>query len=385
VVQDITDRKRAEAALRETTRTLEGLVHAAPVGIAVLDPEGKVLLWNPAMERIYGWTEEEVRGKPDPALAAEEEGARENLESLRAGRALDGVELRRTRKDGQPVNIRLWGAHVRDDGGRIKGIIGISLDVTRLKEMERIALVQDRMASLGQIAVGVAHEIRNPLSGINLYLHSLEKILDEAGERLPDIRGKTEPVIGSMQAASDKMESVIQRVLSFSRPGPPHMKPLDVNGCIREAVDMARISLQKEGARVTVASGNDLPGCLGDTGLIEQALLNLMTNAAQAMAGQEGERAIEVGSSRWRSNPGDREYVAISVADSGPGVPEKIRERIFDPFFTTKGAGTGIGLSITHKIITDHGGFIRVGKSRLGGALFTICLPAGDRKEISAA
>ena len=119
-----------------------------------------------------------------------------------------------------------------------------------------------------------------------------------------------------------------------------------------------------------------LPACRGDIHLLEQALINLMTNAAQAMEGQEGEQRIELSSSFTGSAAEDGYHVAVSVADSGPGIPKEVRDKIFDPFFTTKRSGTGIGLSITHKIITDHGGFLRVETSRWGGALFTIVLPA---------
>jgi signal transduction histidine kinase len=185
-----------------------------------------------------------------------------------------------------------------------------------------------------------------------------------------------------MKGASAKMEAVIRRVLSFSRPGPPRMDPLDINLCIREAVDMAEASLRKMGSRVTISGQGVLPACRGDKGLLEQALINLMTNAAQAMEGQKSERVIELGSScRSFIEEGGR-YVTLTVADSGPGIPGEIREKIFDPFFTTKDSGTGIGLSITHKIIADHGGFIRAGTSRWGGALFTIVLPVEDEKEI---
>jgi signal transduction histidine kinase len=154
------------------------------------------------------------------------------------------------------------------------------------------------------------------------------------------------------------------------------MEPLDLNGCLREAVDMARISLQKAGVQVSVALQEDLPACRGDTSLLAQALLNLLTNAAPALEGQEGKKVIEIRSSRSSASSRNG-FVTVSVADSGPGVPEGLREKVFDPFFTTKSSGTGIGLAITQKIVSDHGGFIRVGTSRFGGALFTIGLPVG--------
>jgi PAS domain S-box-containing protein len=361
----------ANAALRETTRTLEELVGASPVGITALDTEGKIILWNPAMEKIFGWAEEEVRGKYPPPVAMGQEGAKEVLGRLLAGERFAGVELRRVRKDGRPVDLSLWTAPLREAGGRHKSTVVIFLDITQLREMERMALIQERMASLGQVAAGIAHEIRNPLSGLNLYLSSLEKLLSEAESLDPETRQSAEAIIAVMQGASAKVEGTIKRVLAFSRPGPARKEALNVNACVREAVDMARVSLRKAGAKVAVTLREDLPACLGDRHLIAQVLINLLTNAAEAMEGQEKERRVEVVS-------GVRDgHVTVSVADSGPGVPPHLRERLFQPFFTTKKEGTGIGLPLSYKIISDHGGFLRVGKSRIGGALFTIGLPMG--------
>jgi PAS domain S-box-containing protein len=362
----------ANAALRETTRTLEELVGASPVGITALDTEGKIILWNLAMEKIFGWAEEEVRGKYPPPLAMGQEGAKEVLERLLAGERFAGVELRRVRKDGRPVDLSLWTAPLREAGGRHKSTVVIFLDITQLREMERIALIQERMAALGQVAAGIAHEIRNPLSGLNLYLHSLEKLLSEAESLDPETRQSAEAIIAVMQGASAKVEGTIKRVLAFSRPGPARKEALNVNACVREAVDMARVSLRKAGAKVAVTLREDLPACLGDRHLIAQVLINLLTNAAEAMEGMEKENRIEVVSGVKDG------HVTVSVADSGPGVPPHLQERLFEPFFTTKKEGTGIGLPLSYKIISDHGGFLRVGKSRFGGALFTIGVPAGD-------
>ena len=375
---EIGKRMQAEAALQVTIRALEELVQAAPVGITDLDPEGNVISWNPAMEKILGWTEEEFPGKLAPAIEAGQGDAKEVLERLLAGEKLTGVDLRRVRNDGRPVDLLLWTEPLREQNGRLKSTVVILLDVTHLKEMERITLAQQKLSSLGYIAASIAHQIRNPLSGIYLHLQNLEKLLSGAEIPNPEIHEKTIAMITMMKSASAKMDSVVKKVISFSRQGAPSMEPLDVNQCIREAVDMIRVPLQNAGAQVVVSLQEDLPLCRGDMSLIEQALINLMTNAVQAFGHQEGERLIEIRSSLEGSNTGDG-YITVAVADSGPGIPEEVRERIFDPFFTTKISGTGFGLSITHKIVSAHGGFIRVGTSRCGGALFTIGLPTSNK------
>ncbi len=133
---------------------------------------------------------------------------------------------------------------------------------------------------------------------------------------------------------------------------------------------MAAATLRKGGVRVATALAGEMPPCRADFRLIEQLLLNLITNAVQSMEGQERDKAIEIAT----STEGSR--VVVAVADSGPGVPEELREKIFEPFFTTKGSGTGLGLPISRRIVTEHGGAITVGTSRLGGAEFRISLPS---------
>ena len=166
--------------------------------------------------------------------------------------------------------------------------------------------------------------------------------------------------------------------MDLANPAPPKMVPVSVNACMRDTVQLARVTLRKAGVRLTTALQQGLPMAWGDNCLLEQVLLNLLTNGAQAMEGQEREKRIEVA-----SNVRDG-HVVLSVADSGPGVPEDIREKIFDPFFTTKKEGTGIGLAFSRRVVSDHGGAITVGTSRFGGALFTIALPASDRKDDTA-
>jgi PAS domain S-box-containing protein len=214
------------------------------------------------------------------------------------------------------------------------------------------------------------------------YWKHLEDLVNERTAELVEARARVEERVRERTAELAKayeslQESVIQRVLAFFRPGPLRREPFDVNSCVREALEMAKVSLQRTGAQVAVALREDLPLCLGDRHLLAQALINLLTNAAQAMEGTKGEKRIEVTSAL------EGGYVVVTVADSGLGVPEELREKIFvDPFFTTKKEGTGIGLSITHRVIADHGGFIRLGTSRFGGVLFTIGIPAGDEGEI---
>ncbi|MBW1789577.1 MAG: GHKL domain-containing protein, partial [Deltaproteobacteria bacterium] len=239
-----------------------------------------------------------------------------------------------------------------------------AMDITRFKELEHLLGIQDKMASLGHVAAGIAHEIRNPLSGINIYLNTLERIYDRADSL--DMVGE---ILEKLQSASGRIESVIKRVMDFSKPSAPNLVWKDLNEPIEEAVSLSSVTLRKRGIQLESALAQDLPPCLVDRQLIEEAVLNLIINAAEAMKNASGDKKINITSSL------ENDSVIVMVSDSGPGVPMQFKEAIFDPFYTTKEDSTGIGLSIARRIITDHGGSLECTESQWGGAQFTVILP----------
>jgi signal transduction histidine kinase len=238
------------------------------------------------------------------------------------------------------------------------------MDITRAKELENLLRIQDKMSSLGRVAAGIAHEIRNPLSGINVYLNTLHKIYDT--EKSVD---KVKQILGQLQSASNKIESVIRRVMDFSKPSTPKSVLTDINQPIEDAIGLSAVILRKRGVQIEKALGKDLPPCYADPQLIEQVILNLITNAAEAMKHVDGTKQIAVTSSA------ENDRVLVKISDSGPGVPLNLREKIFDPFYSTKPESTGIGLSLCHRILTDHNGALRVSESKWGGAEFVMEIP----------
>jgi signal transduction histidine kinase len=222
------------------------------------------------------------------------------------------------------------------------------------------------MSSLGRVAAGIAHEIRNPLSGINIYLNTMEKIYDRGNK--PE---QLKQIFKQLQSASNKIESVIRRVMDFSKPSEPNLISIDINDPITEAINLSSVTLRKRGIKLEKALAEDMPLCMADPQLIEQVILNLLTNAAEAMKNMEREKKIGVCSSL------ENDCITVRVFDSGPGIPFHIKENIFDPFYTTKNGSTGIGLSLSHRIITDHGGSLTVYPSEWGGAEFSIEIPLG--------
>jgi len=254
-----------------------------------------------------------------------------------------------------------------------EAILVSMMDMTVAKEMERLLNIQDKMTSLGHVAAGIAHEIRNPLSGINIYLSSLEKMIEglEDGNRVKTIK----QIVEQLQSASYRIESVIERVMDFSTPGEPRLVMADINEPVEDAISLSVVTLRKSGIKIEKDLEANLPLCPMDPQMIEQVILNLLTNSAEAMKDMDEDKQIKVISSVTDN------HILVRVLDSGPGVPPELRKKIFDPFFTNKASSTGIGLSLSHRIITDHGGILDVGNSELGGAEFSIEIPI-KREEV---
>jgi signal transduction histidine kinase len=238
------------------------------------------------------------------------------------------------------------------------------MDLTKAKEVESLLKVQDKMTSLGRVASGIAHEIRNPLSGINIYLDNLEKLYGE-GEDLH----KVKKIFEQLRSASKKIETVVKGVVDFSKPAEPKFVLTDIHQPVNEALKLCSVMMRKSGIELEKALSESLPPCRVDPQLIEGVILNLMTNAIEAMRDIDGPKKIMITSSMGNGR------IFLRISDSGPGVSPKDRDKIFDPFFTTKNESMGIGLSLCQRVILDHGGSLSVSTSQWGGAEFVIEIP----------
>jgi signal transduction histidine kinase len=242
-------------------------------------------------------------------------------------------------------------------------IAELSETVTQLRAREQELLAaqeqllrSDRLAALGQFSATMAHELRNPLNVVKLSIRSVTSRVPADDERL-------QRSLSSMNRSVDRAAAIVDDLLAFSRLPPPQLRPVTLNEIVRDTI--AALPLPP---RVTVewSLAPDLPFAAADARQIEQALSNLGLNALQAMP--EGGR-LRVGTCR------EEERVAITLHDSGPGIPEPLRERVFEPFFTTKPAGTGLGLPLVREIALAHGGDLTLQSRPGGGAYFTLTLP----------
>ena len=184
---------------------------------------------------------------------------------------------------------------------------------------------------------------------------------------------RVKELLDATQRASDKIAGVIRKVLDFSKPSSVKMEPIDINMPVRDAIQLTQLTLRRTGVVIEEALTPQLPRFFGDHQLIEQVVLNLINNAVTAM--EKLTTTSKVGLRSWQEG----QQLFLSVADSGPGVSEELKELIFTPFFTTNSGGSGIGLSFCQRVVSDHGGSISVSTSQWGGADFRICLPLEKR------
>lgn len=370
LVQERTDERD------KSQQQFQGLVEKSLVGIAIIQDE-QVVYQNPELIRTVDDLVEKIREKDfdfiHPDNMAQLELAYHNLIHKRVTHVESDFQILSGLQAGDEkvykwVNCR---ASVFNYQGRESILINL-VDITHTKELEKLLLNRNKMASLGRIASGMAHEIRNPLTGITSYLYTLDQICASETVLPKDINLMKE-IVGQLKLASHKVEAVIKRVLDFSKPTVPQMVLIDINQCLTNVLSLSAVTMRKAGIEVTTSLSKKLPKCYGDVALIEQVFLNLLQNADRALQNVKGPKRIAVSSYAHDNN------ISIAISDSGPGIPDDLKEKIFDPFFTTSSDGSGIGLSIAQRIVTDHNGSLSAENGALGGAHFTVTLPIEKR------
>ncbi len=378
-VEEITERKRAEDQIAEQA----ALLNKAHDAILVLTLDNTVQFWNKGAERLYGWAEAEIVGKPAETLFAAPDQA--ELGIVRAAVLETGEwtgELRQVRKNGKAITVESRCSLVRSDDGAPKTILVINTDITERKLLESQFLQAQRMESIGMLAGGVAHDLNNVLAPIlmaSYYLH--DRYEDEEGRR----------VLMTLQESAQRGADLVKQVLSFARGIESERSLVQPRHILTEIANMASQTFPKS-VQIRRNVGKDLWAIMGDTTQLHQVLLNLCVNARDAMSNggiitmnaenKDFPETMKVG--RVEIKRGS--YIVITVADTGTGIPPEVVEKIFDPFFTTKeaGKGTGLGLSTVQAIVTSHGGAIEV-QSEVGkGTKFIVYLPAVGSQSLTA-
>ncbi len=375
-LRDITERKRLEqqlqeyseeleAKVRERTREieetkqyLENLLENANDVIYTLDPEQRFTYVNSKVE-AWGYRKEDLIGRPYLSLLSKRHRGRRLKSTLDIGaKQVYEVEVMSPTGEARAVMVSVSPLH--DPEGRIQGVLGIARDITDTKKLEQQIRNSEKLASIGKLAAGVAHEINNPLGGILNCLYNLRK------RTLTPTR--QEEYIASMEDGLRRVQKIVRQLLDFSQQHDLQLSPTDINAVVEQVLVLTNHAFVENQIKLDKQLHPDLPPLLVDRHMIEQVLMNLILNAVQAI---KGGGLITI---RTRVAGG---VCAVDVEDTGCGIPAHVLPRIFDPFFTTKGTGegTGLGLSVSLGIVERHGGQILV-ESEVGRrTVFTVCLP----------
>ncbi len=383
VIRDITELKQTERRLREMMDNLDRAQRLAHMGSYTrgIDGEGQ---WSSEVYRIFGVDPATFEPEMDAFLSLVLPEDRPLVETAHAQMAVgvcpEPFEYRIRRPSGEIRHLHRITELIRDKEGRVTGAGGTLWDVTELraaeirqKELEYQLQHSQRLEALGTLAGGIAHDLNNTLVPI---LALAKLALGDLEENSP-LRQDLETIV----AASERARDLVKQILAFSRKQEITMANTDLATVVRQSLQMLRASVP---ANISlVGEIGNLPPVLADPGQMQQVLVNLVTNAAQAIGSAWGSIVVSasMASAETAAKP-DRDYIRIRVSDDGPGMTKEVMQRIFEPFFTTKavGEGTGLGLSVVHGIIAGHGGTIEVDSEPGRGTVFTILLPIAETR-----
>jgi two-component system sensor histidine kinase PilS (NtrC family) len=335
----------------------ESIVQSLSSGLVTLDREGRITFLNRAAEQLTGLSLEAIRGDP----------VERRFGMFRDPTPRGEVDLQNVR--GERLRIGYTTFPLRSPEGAVIGGAVIFQDLTALRAMEEVVRRSERLADLGAMAAGLAHEVRNPLAAITGSVELLK-----ASERLS---AEDRRLMEIVLREGARLEDLVGRFLQFTRPGPPKHASVDLSAVAAETLDVFANDPLGRGVDVERALEPVVVPCDGDQ--VRQVLWNLLSNAAQAVGGDagggrpEGRRGVVRVSCGRDTGGGAR----LAVADDGPGIPAADLRRIFTPFYTTKRDGTGLGLATVHRIVEAHGGTLAVDSREGEGATFVVRLP-GD-------
>jgi PAS domain S-box-containing protein len=381
-ITDVHQGMVAQVALRESEARFRALTDSAPVGIFQTDASGKNVFLNPAGATMTGLTPEEARGAGWAAAIHPDDRERvfqEWTDAAAAGRDFNS-EYRFLARDGAVTWVRCYGSGIRDPDGRSSGYVGVFVDVTAQRTMQEQLQVASRLAAMGTLVAGVAHEINNPLAGTMAGQGSTIEDLRQLRERVsrreaidPDalVRELDEDleILTDAQVGAQRIGHIVKDLVTFGRPD-PHRTRVRLVEVVEEGIRwLPGFNVASADIRVV---NDQAPDVVASSGQLGQVIVNLVTNAAKSIPrDRRGVVSIRIG-------PGSPGMARVEVTDDGSGIRPEVLPRVFDPFFTTRGVGQGmgLGLAICHAIVTAHGGTITV-ESEVGkGSTFRVELPA---------
>lgn len=379
IIRDITDRKAAEIALRESELRWRSIVETVPDAIIVIDTRGTIESFSPAAERLFGYRAGEVIGHnvkmlmPSPYREVHDEYLGRYMRTgerriIGIGRVVVGQ-----RKDGETFPMELAVGEFSSPNGKfftgfVRDLTGRQEAERRIEDLQSELLHASRLSVMGQMASTMAHELNQPLTAVTNYLEAGRQLMATGAARPEQVADLMEKAVAQAQRAGE----VIRQLRQFVSKGETERRLENLNKLVEEAVALGLVGARQSGVRVALALAHDLPPVVVDLVQIQQVVLNLVRNAIEAME-EVGERELTI-----TTRPvGGR--VEVSVADTGPGIAPELAGRLFQPFVTTKKAGMGLGLSICREIAEAHHGQLTVAARPSGGTVFRLTLPKASR------
>ncbi|MBW8862439.1 MAG: PAS domain S-box protein [Acidobacteria bacterium] len=360
IIHDLSSRVTLEERLRASEARWRSVIDSAVDGVIVIDVTGRIESFNPAAERLFGYTEAEVLGKnvnvlmPSP-YHEEHDGYMSRYLATGEKKIIGiGREVKGLRRDGTTFPLRLSVGEMNVNGER--KFTGIVADLSARVRMEEQLREQTSLARLGEMAAVIAHEVKNPLAGIRGAIQVI-------GGRLPK-ESKDAAVVKEILNRIDTLNELIKDLLLFARPPHPRPLPVDLAGLVRMTADLLAGDPALKGIAIHINGA--APPVMADAELLKIVFQNLLVNSAQAMQGR--------GDIRVTLQPVNG-VLRVTVRDAGPGIAADVLERIFTPFFTTKARGTGLGLATAKRIVEAHAGRIAIDSAPGGGTTVTVELP----------
>jgi PAS domain S-box-containing protein len=358
--------KKSLREKEEVQNYLKNILESLPCGVLVLDEDRGIRICNPVAADILGQAPTRSIKKPRRQRKLRRSGLRDYLASSLATHAgKKEVEIPFV-SEGRMRILATSGTALKNSAGEIIATLHIIRDITEVKELEAQSKRVERLSAMGEMAVELAHEIRNPLGSIELFASLLEKESpkgSDSGRWAENIR-----------VGSRSLNNIVSNMLQFANPIAPKFEEVDVHEVIEETLRFTEGIIRQRNVRLESRLNAEMAKVYGDRELLKQMILNLVLNSMQAMPSKG---ALIVATRELEQLPGGAfcEGIEIKVEDTGMGIPPENLSRIFDPFFTTNKNGTGLGLSVVHQIVGNHSGFIHVESTVNQGTTFTITLP----------
>ncbi|KEO84841.1 PAS domain-containing sensor histidine kinase [Tumebacillus flagellatus] len=359
--RDITRMKQSEEELRKTKERLEAFISNSADAIWMIDLDDRLLQVNPAFESLFGWTEAEVLGRNLPIvpdfLADEIE---EIHRKIKAGARISGYETQRLCKDGRLIHVSATLSPVRNTQGEVIGVSGTCRDITQNKQSEEMLIQTEKLSIAGQLAAGLAHEIRNPLTALKGFV-KLMSLSQKGQSKYLDV----------MESELERIEMIVSELLVLAKPQASVFKRRRIEAILQDVLTLSETQAILHNVQIQPEFAEGLPEIDCDENQMKQVFINFIKNAIEAMPGG--------GTLRMFASLAGQTHIRVRVQDEGTGIPKEQLAHIGEPFYTTKTKGTGLGFMISKKIIEGHNGRLEIASEVGVGTIVDVHLPLPEQ------